>query len=787
MANSNMEVLLSVNADKFNADLKKAGKATSDLGSELKNFAASFVGITAAFAIVQKAFTDIIKTTIEFDKSLKNLQAITGVSSKDLEYFAESAIDVSIATGISARDVVEAYKLMGSARPELLQNSQALKEMTDSAIVLAQSSGLDLPDAVKRLALSMGQLHIPTKDAAKVVDVLAAASLAGSAEIPELTDALQNFGSVAKLANVNIKESAALIETLAANGIKGAEAGTALRNILLKLSAPDALPKEARAILKDFKVDLEKISDVSLPVGVRLGELNKIMTSNASAAEKSAALTKIFGVENINAAAALLNSLPAYEQFRKDVDKTGISLSQAATNTDTLSHKLEVMGTKWDAAWLSIKGGEGAVGGLITGFVDLVEYAASAADDIMLVFRALYESLSDSLAALGIGDSATSKRELKQLGEVYTDAQKKFSSSFTKMNSELRAKKIQALQQDLIDAKTKYLEALKNNDEFAKAFNKQTIANAEAQLKIAAKIRADEKQQTIKDAEEIEKIKLSGNILKTKEDRKEENKVKSELEKELSKSIEDYQKYIDNTAALDAKYVENHKKSIDEILQEDERRWKFSNDIAEKELQNALKIANEDEQKTIEALRRKNEEIKAITLDLTNAIKDMMANMVISVAESLGSMMAGGGGMEDLMKNMAETLTNFMSQIGKMMVTFGIAQLAFLVALKTPTPAAAIALIAGGAVLVGLAAALKSSMAKGPKPMAEGGLVYGPTMILSGEYSGAKSNPEVVAPLSKLQGMLNQGGGGGEYRLRIEGRDLVALIDKQMSFQKRIG
>lgn len=787
MANSNMEVLLSVNADKFNADLKRAGKATQDLGSEMKSFAASFIGIAATFAIVQKAITDIVQTTIEFDKSLKNLQAITGVSKKDLEFFAGAAIDVSVATGISARDVVEAYKLMGSARPELLKNSTALKEMTDSAIILAQSSGLDLPDAVKRLALSMGQLHIPTKDAAKVVDVLAAASLAGSAEIPDLTDALQNFGSVAKLANVSIKESAALIETLADNGIKGAEAGTALRNILLKLSAPDALPKEARAVLRDFKVDLEKISDVSLPVGVRLAELNKIMTSSASAAEKSAALTKIFGTENINAAAALLESLPAYEQFRKDVDKTGISLSQAATNTDTLSHKMEVMGTKWDATWLSIKGGEGAIGSILTGLMDLVDYMASAANDIMLIFQSIYESASDSLAALGIGDSATAKRELQQLGQVYSDAQKKFASSFAKMNIELRNAKIRALQQDIIDAKTKYIEALKNNDDFAKAFNKQTIANAEAQLKIAAKIRAEEKQQIIKDAAELKKLTQSGNVFKNKDERKDETEAEKAAAEKLKKQIEDRKNFLETInklhLAFAAKAILNDKKLKDQELKSD-------NEFYKRKLDEALKEADADEKIVIESLRKKEaiaaesaKRIAEFNKALADTTKAAMTDIITTVAEGLGEMMAGSGGLEDMLKNMANILVNFLSQIGKMMIAYGVGALALKSAFSNP-----LALIAAGAALVIVGAALKTQMNKGPKPMAEGGLVYGPTMILSGEYSGAKSNPEVVAPLSKLQGMLNQGGGGGgEYKLRIEGRDLVALIDKQMSFQKRIG
>jgi hypothetical protein len=83
-----------------------------------------------------------------------------------------------------------------------------------------------------------------------------------------------------------------------------------------------------------------------------------------------------------------------------------------------------------------------------------------------------------------------------------------------------------------------------------------------------------------------------------------------------------------------------------------------------------------------------------------------------------------------------------------------------------------------------------SAFAAIPK-FAAGGIVSGPTMGLMGEYPGAKSNPEVIAPLSKLQGMLDQGnaGGGGpmtgEFVLR--GQDLVVALQRAEKQRNRIG
>ena len=72
---------------------------------------------------------------------------------------------------------------------------------------------------------------------------------------------------------------------------------------------------------------------------------------------------------------------------------------------------------------------------------------------------------------------------------------------------------------------------------------------------------------------------------------------------------------------------------------------------------------------------------------------------------------------------------------------------------------------------------------------ANGGIAYGPTLGLFGEYAGAKSNPEVVAPLDRLRSLMGlngpTSGGGGEVKFRIEGRTLVGLMEKMERYDKR--
>jgi hypothetical protein len=170
--------------------------------------------------------------------------------------------------------------------------------------------------------------------------------------------------------------------------------------------------------------------------------------------------------------------------------------------------------------------------------------------------------------------------------------------------------------------------------------------------------------------------------------------------------------------------------------------------------------------------------------DVSNAIASMGEDIAVAFGEAIGGAMSG---QQDVLANFGDAiltaLGGFMSQVGKMLIAYAISIEKLQTAFANPTEA----LIAGIA-LVAIGSAIKSSMKKGPSvpAFAEGGIVSGPTLGLMGEYPNARSNPEVIAPLDKLRGMLKTNDSSGFIAsTSIQGRDLAIVLERYNKDSKR--
>ena len=159
---------------------------------------------------------------------------------------------------------------------------------------------------------------------------------------------------------------------------------------------------------------------------------------------------------------------------------------------------------------------------------------------------------------------------------------------------------------------------------------------------------------------------------------------------------------------------------------------------------------------------------------ISTILFDSLQAALVGIGESIGQLVATGTFDFSILGNV---LADALISIGKALIMYSSLVQAAKKALENGQFKAGLVI---GVLAVAAGVALKASLNKkrdsGVKEFANGGVISGPTMGLMGEYPGARSNPEVVAPLDKLKGLI--GAGGGTLEARISGNDLLILMNK---------
>lgn len=189
-----------------------------------------------------------------------------------------------------------------------------------------------------------------------------------------------------------------------------------------------------------------------------------------------------------------------------------------------------------------------------------------------------------------------------------------------------------------------------------------------------------------------------------------------------------------------------------------------------------------------EALTYVSQTIAQVIEGFENSVNRFLAEGIAATADALGQMIAGDLGFDGLLKAILKQFANFLKQIGTQLIQFGVMIIAFKSALKSvlwnPWAAIAIgaAMVAAAAVMTAL---INNSAEKDVPKLAKGGLAYGPTYAMVGDNPNAGTDPEVIAPLSKLQAMLPTGGSAQQVQITLggqltaKGRDLVYILGKE--------
>jgi TP901 family phage tail tape measure protein len=391
------------NVGNYDGAISKLKGGLSGVTNMLSQFGLAFGGV----ALAGKG----IKTIADFETSVADLSAVTGQSGKDLDFLANKSIEFSKRFGGSASSIVEAFKLAGSARPELLKNGQALSDLTEKAILLSKASGDDVPTSIKNLTGTLNAFELPASQATKVMDILANASQLGAQEIPYLTEAFTKFGGIAKSQGVSIAESAGAIELLGLKMPDAATAGTALRNVMIKLMAPDALGKDAQDRLKNLGINTAELSDKNKSLAERLTVLKPLLND-------AGALVKVFGSENALGAQILISQTEQLKTFTEGLDKNGTTQEQANIKSKTLTEAWGRLKAQGEALFLSIRSGANGLSATLDFLSNNFDGIVTAVEKLVEVFIS-YKLVQSTLKLKeSYNDWQANKQAIKETGNA---------------------------------------------------------------------------------------------------------------------------------------------------------------------------------------------------------------------------------------------------------------------------------------------------------------------------------------------------------------------------------
>ena len=328
--------------DSFTTKLGKANNQLSKSFTKLgTSISSAFVGLFAIQKVFE-IFNEGLEVNKQFEKSISELSAITGQSGKELDKLSDAARRMGKETTKSAVQVAQAFTVVGSKRPELLKNADALIEVTEAAITLSEAAGIDVADAAQAVTLAINQFGDSAGGATKVIDVLAAASVEGSVLIPQLAEELAKFGGIAEKSGLSVAQAAASVEVV---GKTVEQSGTKLRNILIQLES-----------------GTENFRPSVVGLNTALDNLAK------EGFTEIGALAKKFGKQNAEAALSVIQNRSEVARLTKALDVNGIAQRQATVMTDNLDGAQKRLGSAIDELYLTI--GAGSEGGAITKLID---------------------------------------------------------------------------------------------------------------------------------------------------------------------------------------------------------------------------------------------------------------------------------------------------------------------------------------------------------------------------------------------------------------------------------
>lgn len=389
--NKNIVIRLMADTASYEAAMTRAGSTARTVASGMegtgRKSALIASGMTAAGLAVAAFGVAAVKMAADFDQQMSTVQANTGATSAQMDQLRAAAIEAGASTVYSASDSADAINDLGKAGMSV---TDILTGGLSGALNLAASDGMAVGDAAEYMANALSMFHLKGSQASQVADTLAAGAGKAVGNVSDFGEALNNCGAQANSFGMDIQETTGVLALFAQNGTIGAEAGTQLNSMLMKLAAPSA---EAYNTMKELGISAYDAQHHFVGMAKFAGQLQKA-EKGLTDEQRNQANATIFGSYAIKAANYLYEAGESgVNKWAKAVSESGYAAEQAAAKNNNLKGDLENLSGSMESLMISV--GEGAQGPLrkmVQGLDTLVDAFAglpSGAQQTIVVMASL--------------------------------------------------------------------------------------------------------------------------------------------------------------------------------------------------------------------------------------------------------------------------------------------------------------------------------------------------------------------------------------------------------------
>ena len=298
----------------------------------------AFGASAGSIFIVQKALQSLVKSTIDVEKSLIEINTLLDLSSSELSRFGDRLFQVASNTG-------QSFSIASKAALEFSRQGLSLEETlkrTNDALILSRLSGLDFAASTSALTAAMNSFNRSVIDSTELVNKLANVDAAFAVSSADLAEAIKRVGSSAQDAGVGIEELIALVtsaQQVTARG--GSVIGNSLKTIFTKIQQPEVLVN-----LKELGIAIKDASGATLPAVQVLSNFAKAY-DGLSSSQKSATTQLLGGVYQINILKAAISDLGRdFSIYDAALRKASESSDQATARNEKLNLSLDALFAK---------------------------------------------------------------------------------------------------------------------------------------------------------------------------------------------------------------------------------------------------------------------------------------------------------------------------------------------------------------------------------------------------------------------------------------------------------